>query len=356
MKNYKWEILIGSTLSFMAMYLFYQLMTIKPRTVDPLDKISFEMIRPNSDIVSEFSLDGREVDSRFVNPFVKKDLGGHSDSKHQKLKPPQAKNNKVTATKKTEKPKADEKKKTGISTKFYPADFVSGNTDTIDGNNYNTRPPVNSTPSANAHNNNPKAANAKKEDEKKKRSISEFADLLVDPKTERIGALVTAIKNEEIAAGELQSFIGQMLKSDKSNVQSVGIYLAYYTPGYQGFSVVATNQETLNPEVKTYSEQFLTSFTQPSKLSVLAQALQSSDIKVVVKAGEVIISGLQKIKSGQAIDYSARSNRGNNEVKSASVLGYFLPIAENLKSSQNQTIASIGNALSQQLSQFTATP
>lgn len=354
-KDYKFEILIGSALSFTAVYLFYQLMTIKPRTVNPIDKMSFEMIRPQSDLVNEFSLDGREVDSRFVNPFVKKDLGNHKDSRNQPVLPPVTKN---TIAKKAEAAKKEEKPKTGITTRVIPRDPYQPMTEEADPA-YNTPPQMNQNSGNSANNNNNKAkapAVKKQEDEKKTKSISEFVDLLTDPKAERIGQLVTAIQSNQIAPSELQDFIGKMLKSEKSNVQSVGIYLAYYAPGYTGFQLVAVNQETLNPEVKAYSDQFLTSFTQPSKLEVLAQALQSTDIKVVVKAGEVIIAGLQKIKSGQTIDYGARNSRGSNEVKSASVLGYFLPIAESLKSSQNQTIASIGNALSQQLSEFGATP
>lgn len=352
-KEYKFEIIVGSVLSIASMYLFYQLFTIKPRRINPADKISFEMIRPHSDLVNEFTLDGREVDSRFVNPFVKKDLN-NSDKKsgnQANLVPVQNKK----PIKDNDKAKKEDKKKTGIEVKVVSKDRERSLMDEPVGN-YN--PPLSSIKSGKSANttNNNKSAEKKILTENKKRNLSGFVDLLVEPKAERVAELVAAVKNKEIEMAELHDFVGKMLRSGKSNVQSVGIYLAYYIPTFEGFEVVAVNQDALNPEVKAYSEQFLTSFTQPTKLPLLAQALQSEDIKVVVKAGEVILSGLDKIKSGQAIDYGGRSNRGNNEVKSASVLGYFLPIAEILRSSQNQTIASVGNALSQQLSSFGATP
>lgn len=343
-KDYKLEVLIGSTLALVSVYMFYQLMTIKPRNVNPADKISFEMARPQTDIASEFSLDGREIDSRFENPFVKKDLGKHADKKNVKpnLVPIQKKA--VDAKKDTAK-KEDAKKK-GMQVNVVPRDQqprMNSEPDSI----YNQRM---NAQSGNG-NENKQNEDPKKEKEKtNKRSISEFVDLLTDPKTERIGQLVSAIKNGEIEQSELYDFLGRMLSSDKAKVQSVGIYLAYYAPTYQTFRLVAMNQETMSAEVKTYSEQFLNSFSQAEKLPVLAQALQSNDLKVVVKAGEVIILGLQNIKNGQTIDYGARSNRGTNEIKSSSFLDYFLPIAEVLKSSQNQTIASLGSALSQQLS------
>lgn len=354
LKEYKFEIIIGSSLSFLSVYLFYQLMTIKPRAVNPMDKISFEMIRPHTDKINDFSLEDRQIDSRFINPFVKKDILDNHVNKNPKQNLVPIKNK--VAQKKTDKAKKTEKRKSGMEVKIVsrdPQNPMSQNEE-----NYNNHyQQVNNTRSAKADDKQKADANKNELDpEHKTKSMSEFVDLLTDPKPERIGELVTAIQNNEINKAELYNFIGKMLKSEKSNVQSVGVYLAYYVPTYESFQLVASSQETLNPEVKSYSEQFLTSFTQPSKLAVLAQALQSSDIKVIVKAGEVIISGLQKIKSGQTIDYGARSNRGDNTVKPTSVLGYFLPIAESLKSSQNQTIASIGMALSQQLSQFTNTP
>lgn len=351
LKNYKFEIIIGSALSLMSVYLFYQLMTIKPKGTGLVDKLSFEMIRPHKDLVNEFSLDGREVDSQFENPFVKKNPASKNEHKNNKPKLVPIKNK--VAEKKTDKSKKTEKPKTGMNVRLVPRDETPLLM-TEDSPNYN--PSVSTQSNQTGKNTEPKDKKKSPEEEKKTKSISEFVDLLTDPKPERIGELVAALKNNEINMSEFYDFVGKMLKSERPNVQSVGVYLAYHTSTYEAFRIVATNQEILNPEVKAYSEQFFTSFTQPSKLSVIAQALQSNDIKVVIKAGEVIISGLQKIQNGQSIDYGARFNRGNNEVKSASVLGYFLPIAESLKTNQNQTIASLGAALSEQLSRFSATP
>lgn len=348
-REYKLEVLIGSTLALASVYMFYQLMTIKPRSVNPADKISFEMVRPQTDIVNEFTLDGREVDSRFENPFVKKDLGKHADKKNVKpnLVPIQKKaqiNKKVAA-------KKSDVQKNGMYVNVVPRDQKPRMQSESDSNYVQI---INAqTGNADKKQN----EEQKKEKEKdKKRSISEFVDLLTDPKPERMSQLVAALKNGEIDQGEFYDFLGKMLSSDKPKVQSVGIYLAYYMPTYQTFRLVAINQDSMSAEVKTYSEPFLNSFNQAEKLPVLAQALQSDDLKVVVKAGEVIILGLQNIKNGQTIDYGARSNRGTNEIKSSSFLDYFMPIAEVLKSSPNQSIASLGSALSQQLSAVATTP
>ncbi len=348
-KEYKLEILVGSSLALASVYMFHQLMTIKPKHVNAGDKISFEMIRPHNDIVNEFTLDGREIDSRFENPFVKKDLGKHADKKN--VKPNLVPIQKKAADKKKDTAKT-EAKKTGMKVNVVSRDQKQRMNSDIDYDNGGVGGTV-QTANGSDNNKDPQ----KKETEKNtKRSISEFVDLLTDPKTERIGQLVTAIQAGEINQSELYDFMGKMMNSDKPKVQSVGIYLAYYVPTYESFSLVASHQDKMTGEVKTYSDQFLNSFNQAAKLPVLAQALQSDDIKVVVKAGEVIILGLQNIKNGKTIDYGARSNRGTNEVKSSSFLDYFLPIAESLKSSQNQTIASLGSALSQQLSSIASTP
>lgn len=350
-KEYKLEILVGSSLALASVYMFHQLMTIKPKHVNAGDRISFEMIRPHKDIVNEFTLDGREIDSRFENPFVKKDLGKHADKKN--VKPNLVPIQKKAVGKKPETVKT-EAKKTGMQVNVIPRDLKPRMNSDVDNDNGGRGGNVQT---ANGSDNNKDKDPQKKETEKNtKRSISEFVDLLTDPKTERIGQLMTAIQNGEINQKELYDFMGKMMSSDKPKVQSVGIYLAYYGPTYESFSLVASNQDKMTGEVKSYSDQFLNSFNQAAKLPVLAQALQSNDIKVVVKAGEVIILGLQNIKNGKTIDYGARSNRGTNEVKSSSFLDYFLPIAESLKSSQNQTIASLGSALSQQLSSIASTP
>ncbi|MBL7544906.1 MAG: hypothetical protein JNL11_13900 [Bdellovibrionaceae bacterium] len=352
-KEYKLEILVGSSLALVFVYLFYQMMTIKPRKISPADKISFEMIRPQQDVINEFTLDGREVDSRFENPFVKKDL--HKDT--NRMNTPKFVPIKKTADKKKEKSKADDKKKKGLDVNIVSRDVSGPRHSESDENYYQRYNPQNSQSGhQNTNKNNNKNDTTKNDDENKKKSISEFVDLLTDPKPERITAFVNAIKSNEFEISQVYSFMGKMLVSDKPQVQSVGVYVAYYIPTVESFTLVVTNQDKLSPEVKTYSDQFLTSFNQPSKLPVLAQALQSSDIKVVTKAGELVIFGLQNIKKGQTIDYGARSNRGNNEVKSESFLGYFLPIADALKSNPDQTIASLGAALSQQLSQISKTP
>jgi hypothetical protein len=348
-KEYKLEILVGSSLALASVYMFHQLMTIKPKSVNAGDKISFEMIRPHKDIVNEFTLDGREIDSRFENPFFKKDLGKHADKKT--VKPNLVPIQKKVASKKKETAKP-ETKKTGMQVNVVPRDQKQRMNSDIEYDNGGSGVKLQTVSGADTN----KEPQKKETEKTTKRSISEFVDLLIDPKTERIGQLVTAIQAGEINQSELYNFLGKMINSDKPKVQSVGIYLAYYVPTYESFSLVASHQDTMAGEVKTYSDQFLNSFNQAAKLSVLAQALQSNDIKVVVKAGEVIILGLQNIKNGKTIDYGARSNRGTNEVKSSSFLDYFLPIAESLKSSQNQTIASLGSALSQQLSSIVSTP
>jgi hypothetical protein len=310
------------------------------------------MIRPQAERLNEFTLDGREIDSRFENPFVKKSV---TDADKKNLKPNLVPILKKPTVKKTEQAKKVEAKKKGLQVSVVNRDErrpMDSETDA----EYMARV-NNQNNNKVANNENKKQTDAEKEAEKnKKRSLAEFVDLLTDPKPERIGQLVTAIKNGDIETRELYNFLDKMMSSDKPNVQSVGIYLAYYVPTVESFKMVVLHQEKLNPEVKAYSDQFLTSFNQPSKLPVLAQALQSNDIKVVLKAGEVVIFGLQNIKNGQTIDYGARSNRGNNEVKSSSFLGYFMPIAELLKSSQDQTVASLGNSLAQQLSQIGSTP
>ncbi|MCB0368339.1 MAG: hypothetical protein KDD45_02600, partial [Bdellovibrionales bacterium] len=111
----------------------------------------------------------------------------------------------------------------------------------------------------------------------------------------------------------------------------------------------------LNAQVANYANEFLYSFNNQAKLQYLGQALQSNDIKIVSKAGEVIILGLQKIKNGQTISYVGRDGRGNNDISSLQSFEFLLPIAENLQNSGNQSLASVGLSISQEMGTTTVT-
>lgn len=351
MREYKYEILIGSVMAIAVSFLFYELMTIKPKKIKSGSDISFEMARPKNEIHDEFSLNDREINESFVNPYVKKPAE-------------QAKNvlpNNTSKTKKDENKKnsqnskqANNKRKTGISTRAISREknrrfFTEQNDNETDVANYLEY----QQPKTKKKSKKQKQEELNPNNENRK-SVSDFADLLTNPQPERINEFVNSVKKGEIPSDEMLTLVGQMIKSDNSQVQNSGIYICYYFPNVSTFGLVAAEFDHLSEGSHQYATEFLNSFQHPSKLPVLAQALQSNNTQIIIKAGEVIILGLQNIKNGQNIVSGGRTSRGNNEIQPASFLDYFLSIAESLKSNPDQTVASLGTSLSSQLSQYSS--
>ena len=72
-KDYKYEIIIGSGMAFVFASLFLNILNWTPKKTGILSNVSFEMVRPVSEFRNEYSLNDREIDKEFVNPFKKKE-------------------------------------------------------------------------------------------------------------------------------------------------------------------------------------------------------------------------------------------------------------------------------------------
>ncbi len=347
-KEYKYEIIFGTGLSLFFVSLFVNILSWTPKKVGLFKDVSFEMIRPISDYRNEYSLKDREIDRQFINPFTKKKLSKES---HPKISQP-----KLVPIKKKQANNAEKKsqnKKTNnnsnkLALRIIPKDQQQGlSPGDLDYSNnvYNPRQTylINETPKTkkNILNN--------EDDEKIKKTASDFMDLSNNPDTEKIKELILTYKRGEISTQDFYQVVNSMVKSSNPNVQSLGVYLCYNFPSLQSFSIVTLNLDRFNDQVKSYGQEFLFSFNHQAKLQYLGQALQSSDIKIVMKAGEIIILGLQKIKNGQSINYAGREGRGNNDIDSTKFFEFLLPIAENLKKSGNASVASIGDSIYQEM-------
>lgn len=343
-KEYKYEIIIGAGFAFLFSSLFLNILSWTPKKSGFLNNVSFEMARPQSDFRNEYSLDGREIDKEFVNPFKKKDSVKSDDKKNQpKLVPVQKQEVKKQQANNTKK----EEKKNGMKVNVVERSKSDGLTPSDYDFNNNSRQNNNTALAPNI--NNAVKKDAKTDEEKKKKTSADFADLISKPTQERVKEFVMAYKNGELSSGDFQVVVTAMLSSENPNSQSMGVYICYSFPNVNTFSMVTLNLDHFNEQVKSYANEFLFSFNHQAKIQYLGQALQSNDIKIVTKAGEVIILGLQKVKNGQNIVYAGREGRGNNDINSTKFFAFLLPIAESLKKSGNQTVASVGNSISQEI-------
>jgi hypothetical protein len=347
-KEHKYELIFGTGLSLFFISLFLNILSWSPKKVGFFKDVSFEMIRPISEFRNEYSLKDRELDKQFINPFVKKNLNKESHPKATQAKLVPIKKKQANGAEKKSQNKNINNSRNKLALRFIPKDQQQGLSpgDLDYANNvYNPKQNIliNETPMAK------KKIQNKEDDEKIKKTASDFMDLSSNPNTEKMNELILAYKKGEISTQDFYLVVNSMVQSSNPNAQSLGVYLCYHFPSLQSFSIVTLNLDKFNDQVKSYADEFLFSFNNQAKLQYLGQALQSSDIKIVMKAGEIIILGLQKIKNGQSINYAGRDGRGNNDIDSTKFFEFLLPIAENLKKSGNSSVASIGDSISQEM-------
>lgn len=351
-KEYKYEIIIGAGIAFLFSSLFLNILSWTPKKTGLLNNVSFEMVRPGSDFRNEYSLEKREIDKEFINPFKKKEATKISDNNKENPNLVPVKNQIAKKQNKKAKSKKEDTKK-GMSVSIVNRNENKGLTPSDNENaNYNQR---NYTNDNNLNNSNPKQPPPTDEERQAKKSASDFLDLATKPTSEKIQQLILAYKNGDLAKEDFYQIVNAMLTSENLNSQSYGVYLCYTFSSVESFSIVTLSFDRLNDKVKPYANEFLHSFNHQAKIQYLGQALQSNNIKIVMKAGEIIILGLQKVKNGQNIYYAGRDGRGNNDITSTKFFEFLLPIAENLKKSTNQTLASVGNSISQEIGEVPKT-
>ena len=339
-KNYKYELIFGSGLIALFAALFMNILNWSPKKAGLLSNVSFEMVRPKSDYRNEYSLKDRAIDREFVNPFKKREQNAKNEKPQ---KPKMVPITKVADSKKSKSTKM-EQKKSGLSVNVVPRSPSRPIVSSIDSDfnsGYDLSNRQQTQEHAKTQNNIPK------QDEEKKKS--DFSDLVSNPTQEKLKEFILAYKQGNITSDEFYAVVEKMLISPNPNAQSMAVYACYTFPSVTSFSVVAENSDSLNAEVKSYANDFLLSYNHQARLQYLGQALQSKNLKVVMKAGEVIISGLQKVKSGSIISYTGRESRGNNNITSTKSFDFLVPIAETLKKSTDQSVVALGQTLSEEL-------
>lgn len=351
-KNQNFGIVIGLITISTIGYVFYSMLHWSSnRNGKQREEISYEMIRTKSDFRTEYSLNDREVEREFINPFEKKKTNKNEHGKKSNLVPIKKSNSKVGAK--------DDKKQSLAKNKGMKVNIVSrdqarsGLTANETDENYNNSYRY-SNLSKNVNNN-----ILPKEDPKLKNkttSASGYLEILEKPSTELANQLIQAYRKGEVSSEEYYGYIDTLVRSNNPKAQSIGIYLSYNYATIETFSVVTLSYDQFSDEVKVYADQFLSGFNSQSKLSVLGKALQSENSKIVLKAGEIVISGLQKVKKGQNIEYTGREGRGNNNVTSISYFQFLLPIVQLLTGSNDQNVAVVGSTIMQEMSASSSLP
>ncbi|MCB0368615.1 MAG: hypothetical protein KDD45_04005, partial [Bdellovibrionales bacterium] len=170
-KDYKYEIIIGSSLAIMLVSLFMNILSWKPRKSGFFNNVSFEMIRPQSDFHSEYSLQDRSIDKEFINPFKKKEK---SETKVSKNTKPKLVPIKKKVVKKEEPKKASNPVKKGVQVRLIPKEKDRGLSPSDNFVNNQISPTNIVIPAVNKNNiNNNDTLN----EDKNKKTAADFSDL-----------------------------------------------------------------------------------------------------------------------------------------------------------------------------------
>lgn len=287
-------------LTFVGIGFFRLIGTASPEAL-PVQDISYEMPRPKSDLVGEFGLGHREVDRRYVNPFEKKAAAAADGSKSAKLPPKVAK----------AKPKKPVAYRPGYDPRRDPRFMMN----VVDKNRsgFSTENDLDSNlapPSADMISR--QAAGAQDdegvENKKDRLSPAQWRSLLsAQPTRENMEKLVDALSKGEADEATFYQIVEEFLKDQNTEKHAVALHGLSQRPTLASFKFAAGLVATLPTDAKPGVEQYLQSFSAPSRHSVLLAALQSSDRDIALRAAQVVLTGIQ---TAQAPPTDPREVRG----------------------------------------------
>ncbi len=312
--------------------------------------IAYEMARPNSFTPGEYDLSQREIDRRYINPFEKVEAPGSTNTKKAA----------TAATKKTDAKKAKDKK-TQANNKKKPTstvNVVDGRKNTLSDSEEQKTAAINPPVNQQNQNNNNTDKNAKDDQKKDGRSPDQWrALLLAEPTYENMKALMAAYADKQIDDGNFYKIIQSLLENQNAQTQNVGLYGAQSFPSVQSFSLIVKSEDVLSGNSKKFAEEILLGYNQPQSIAILGQVLRSNEDAIVMKAGDVILAGIQKYKNGESISEGNRTTRGDVKIRSASQYSVLIPILQQLSTNQNTSVSQLaGSVLSQIQSLLASSP
>lgn len=311
--------------------------------LEETNQVSYEMPRPKTSFFAAlFGLGDREIDRKYVNPFVKKT--GKDDKKNAAVAAPTG--TQVKAPTKTGAPKNAANKMTDISKKNQVDVQIVGDTPTnsmSDSNDFNG-----GVAPSYVDNGGGGSAAAQKDQRNKLDGNQWRALVMAQPTKENVLKLLEAYQSKEVDDQTFYTIVVDLFKNNKPEVQSYGLYAVKSAVNLKSFTVTAEYYDKLAPEVQTQANSYLLSYSVSGRLPILLSALQSSNPVVVSTAAEVVLEGHKNAKDGTNMNLDPRSSRGNVMANSVSEYVKFIPVFKKLSESQDPAIANLANtALSQ---------
>lgn len=156
----------------------------------------------------------------------------------------------------------------------------------------------------------PTAQQPTQEPKKVKKSLEQIrSEFMASPSKEAMMTLVSSYKKNEVNAADFYQLQSELLDSQNDALIGHALYALRLTPSVESFSLMAQYQAAAKPTYQTYIEEALLSYNQASQINVLQSVIRSGDKVIVMKALDVISTGINSIKGGQISQLVDSRNR-----------------------------------------------
>ena len=345
-RDYKYEMswIFGGVALLCLLYVIFRDPSAKPPRTQA--SINYEMPRPSARISPYFSLEGRDVDHEYENPF------DESKAKHRgksvKADKGVVKNVKAKNAKKNEKTK-DPRKKSRESQKQMENNEVAQNEDpSQDSSLQNLAPNSARRESRGASQVRNAPGDLESPDD---RSEQQWRSLLnAQPTQENMEKLVSAYRRGKVSENVFLTIIDDLLRNQKSETQKIGLLGLRSMQTARAFTLLSEQYDSLNADAKPGARQILLSYGQSSRLDALAQVLRSGNSKASLNALNVIQTLLNTARPDPRDVRSSGTSRGARRYTS------LLPAIQQLQQSGVGEIAQVASQIYNQLVQLGVQP
>jgi hypothetical protein len=344
LRDYKTEIiwLLFCTVFLGLLYLIFR--TPSPKAPRRQASINYEMPRPEARISPDFSLEGREVDYEYENPFAdsKSKKAGHSVKADKGI----VKNVKTNAKKLAQKKKESKKR----ASENQNENKAVSETEPQAGDPLiqNSSPHRSSKISQGTR---PAQSNPGNLDLDDDRSEQQWRSLLnAQPTQENMEKLISAYRRGQVSENTFLIIAEDLLKNQKSESQKVGLLGLRSVQTPRAFVLLSDQYESLNADVKPLARQVLLSYGQSSKLESLAQVLRSGNPKATLNALNVIQTLLNTARP------DPRDVRSNGSLRGQRRYASLVPSIQQLQQSGTIEVAQLAGQIYSQLVQIGTQP
>lgn len=289
---------------------------------------NYVMPRPKALFSALFSLDGREIQRKHVNPFAKKDS--------EAAKAPVAKLDGPKPGASPKKAKASNKSKSENKSAEVSMQVVEETAGTLTGFDglgagavVSDRAPQ--SPVTQALQDQPENNGSKEE-----LAPSQWrALLLAQPTEENINKFIQAYGSGAVTAQDFYQISSELLASNKTEVQALGLKAIAAFPSLRSFKVLVGFESQADASLDAEVAKAFKSYEQSSRSGVLFAALASQETAVVSRAIEISVNSFQVARSGSQ---AGRGERGQSEFVINSY-ARFVPVFQSLAQSSDGVIA-----------------